>query len=222
MDEATKKANDMGIEAVFTKKRIIRRKKQFDESGSDEVKQSAEKSFKDEYFIFIIDQALSSLRSQFEQFKQYGCIYGKKFLKIEVDQDLSSIIYVTRKIKRLTVDDQQLPVLTQNPGSATALNQLYSSKKQPLCIILLSFLGFTSIKNIILLLKWISITFFRKPKNFKNDGSWAMITGSTDGIGKAFIVYVAKKCLNLILVSRNLSKLKNRTNEIQAKYIVIH
>ncbi|XP_022854115.1 uncharacterized protein LOC111375513 [Olea europaea var. sylvestris] len=37
MDEATKKANEMGIEAVFIEKRIIRRKKHFDESGSDEI-----------------------------------------------------------------------------------------------------------------------------------------------------------------------------------------
>ncbi|XP_022864218.1 zinc finger MYM-type protein 1-like [Olea europaea var. sylvestris] len=68
-DEAAKKASEMGIEAVFTEKRIIRRKKQFDESGSDEVKQSAEESFRVEYFIFIIDQALSSMRTRFEQFK---------------------------------------------------------------------------------------------------------------------------------------------------------
>ncbi|XP_022846277.1 uncharacterized protein LOC111369021 [Olea europaea var. sylvestris] len=81
--------------AYFKKK-----KKQFDESGSDEVKQSAEESFRVEYFIFIIDQALSSLRIEFEQFKQYGCICGKKFFKIEVDQNLSPINYVTRKIKQ--------------------------------------------------------------------------------------------------------------------------
>ncbi|XP_022866661.1 uncharacterized protein LOC111386427 [Olea europaea var. sylvestris] len=80
MDEAIKKTNEMGIEA-----------------------QSAEESFGFEYFIFIIDQALSSLRTRFEQFKQYGCICGKKFLEIEVDQDLSPINYVTRKIKRIAV-----------------------------------------------------------------------------------------------------------------------
>ncbi|CAI9779377.1 unnamed protein product [Fraxinus pennsylvanica] len=92
-------------------------------------------------------------------------------------------------------------------------------KTQPLWIILLSLLGFLSIiKNTIFLLKWIFITFFRKPKNLKSYGSWALITGSTDGIGKAFAFQLAKKGLNLILVSRNLSKLKNVSNEIQAKY----
>ncbi|CAA2984694.1 zinc finger MYM-type 1-like [Olea europaea subsp. europaea] len=79
MDEATKKTNEMGIEAVFTEKRIIQRKRQFDESVSDEVKQSAEESFRVEYFVFIIDQALSSLRTRFEQFKQYDDTFGFLF-----------------------------------------------------------------------------------------------------------------------------------------------
>lgn len=38
MDKATKRANEMGIEAIFWEKCIIRKKKQFDEIGSDEVK----------------------------------------------------------------------------------------------------------------------------------------------------------------------------------------
>ncbi|KAL2510309.1 Very-long-chain 3-oxoacyl-CoA reductase-like protein [Forsythia ovata] len=92
-------------------------------------------------------------------------------------------------------------------------------KTQPWWIITLSLLGFLSLfKNSIFLLKWIFITFFRKPKNLKKYGTWALITGSTDGIGKAFSFQLAKKGLNLILVSRNLSKLKNVTREIEAKY----
>lgn len=93
MDEAIKKANEMGIEVVFTEKRIIRRKKQFDENCSNEVKQSAEKSFRVEYFVFIIDQALSSLRTRFEQFKQYNVIFGFLFnLKRLRSVTLSSLL----------------------------------------------------------------------------------------------------------------------------------
>ncbi|XP_022852179.1 zinc finger MYM-type protein 1-like [Olea europaea var. sylvestris] len=46
MDESIKKANEMRIEAVFTEKRIIRRKKQFDENCSNEAKQTVEESFR--------------------------------------------------------------------------------------------------------------------------------------------------------------------------------
>jgi len=59
-------ANEMGVEAVFREKHMIRRKKQFDEDGSDEVTQSAEDSLRVNYFLFIIDRARSSFQTRFE------------------------------------------------------------------------------------------------------------------------------------------------------------
>ncbi|KAA8533249.1 hypothetical protein F0562_033218 [Nyssa sinensis] len=92
-------------------------------------------------------------------------------------------------------------------------------KTQPLWIILLSSLGFLSLfKHLTSLLRWLFITIIRPPKNLKNYGSWALITGSTSGIGKAFAVELAGKGLNLILVARNSQKLKAVSNEIQAKH----
>ncbi|XP_028056370.1 uncharacterized protein LOC114260441 [Camellia sinensis] len=56
--------------------------------------------------MYIIDQALSSLKSRFEQFQIYeenfGCYSGlwrKKFFKVEINQILSSVNYITRKIE---------------------------------------------------------------------------------------------------------------------------
>ncbi|XP_052193786.1 uncharacterized protein LOC127802132 [Diospyros lotus] len=46
MVEAKQIANEMGVEAVFLEKRMIQRKKQFDEDDSDEITQSAENSFR--------------------------------------------------------------------------------------------------------------------------------------------------------------------------------
>lgn len=92
-------------------------------------------------------------------------------------------------------------------------------KTQPLFVLLLSFIGFISfLKNFIIFLKWIFITFLRTPKNLvQSYGSWALITGSTDGIGKAFAFQLAQKGLNLILVARNLNKLQQVCYEIQAQ-----
>ncbi|PSN69174.1 NAD(P)-binding protein [Corynespora cassiicola Philippines] len=54
--------------------------------------------------------------------------------------------------------------------------------------------------------------------NFGPRGSWALITGASDGIGKEFALALAKKGYNLILVSRTESKLTALASDISAKY----
>lgn len=56
--------------------------------------------------------------------------------------------------------------------------------------------------------------------NFKKFGSWAVVTGCTDGIGKAYAEKLAKLGLNLVLISRTEEKLKNQAKEIEEKFKV--
>ncbi|PQQ05475.1 very-long-chain 3-oxoacyl-CoA reductase 1-like [Prunus yedoensis var. nudiflora] len=58
-------------------------------------------------------------------------------------------------------------------------------------------------------LQWVYVNFLRPAKNLKKYGSWALVTGPTDGIGKAFAFQLARKELNLVLVGRNPEKLKD-------------
>jgi hypothetical protein len=51
----------MEIEYIFHEKRIICKKKQFDENVNDEITQSAEEFFKIDYFLYIVDQVISSI-----------------------------------------------------------------------------------------------------------------------------------------------------------------
>ena len=44
---------------------------------------------------------------------------------------------------------------------------------------------------------------------------WAVVTGSTDGIGKAYAMELAKKGFNLVLISRSLDKLNAVAEEIK-------
>ncbi|KAH9708478.1 Very-long-chain 3-oxoacyl-CoA reductase-like protein [Citrus sinensis] len=103
------------------------------------------------------------------------------------------------------------------------INQLITisrrQQQQPWLVVLpVSALGFIILlKHSMSLLKCIYITFLRQPKNLKSYGSWALITGATDGIGKAFAHQLAQHGLNLILVSRNHNKLEKISNEIQAE-----
>ncbi|NXF81000.1 HSDL1 protein, partial [Sclerurus mexicanus] len=54
----------------------------------------------------------------------------------------------------------------------------------------------------------------------KKYGKWAVVTGSTDGIGKAFAEELAKRGVNIILVSRNKEKLEAVSRSISETYKV--
>ncbi|XP_024635530.1 very-long-chain 3-oxoacyl-CoA reductase 1 [Medicago truncatula] len=91
-------------------------------------------------------------------------------------------------------------------------------------------LGFISIcKSLFHFLNWIRIMFLRPRKKLKDYGSWAIITGSTDGIGKAMAFEFASKGLNILLVGRNPLKLEATSKEIidrnfgnvEVKFVVI-
>ena len=79
MNSSKEIAAKMKIEPIFREKCIIRRKKQFDENVNDEITQSAEEYFRINYFLYIVDQAISSIESRFEQFQIYENIFGFLF-----------------------------------------------------------------------------------------------------------------------------------------------
>lgn len=56
--------------------------------------------------------------------------------------------------------------------------------------------------------------FLRPGKNLKKLGQWCVITGATDGIGKAYAMSLAKKGINIVLISRTESKLHDVVKEI--------
>ncbi|KAL5531903.1 hypothetical protein ACEPAF_5466 [Sanghuangporus sanghuang] len=56
----------------------------------------------------------------------------------------------------------------------------------------------------------------KKYMSRSESGSWAVITGATDGIGKEFAVQLAKKGFNILLVSRSQDKLNVAASEIEA------
>ncbi|EEE50964.1 hypothetical protein OsJ_31531 [Oryza sativa Japonica Group] len=74
-------ALEMNIGTTFHKKREIKRKRHFDENRGEEsvASQTAEDSFRINYFIHVIDQAISSLTRRFEQYQGYQKIFGFLF-----------------------------------------------------------------------------------------------------------------------------------------------
>lgn len=73
------------------------------------------------------------------------------------------------------------------------------------------------IKKVMEFLSWFWTIFLRPSVDLKKLGSWAVVTGATDGIGKALAKQLAKKGLNIVLISRTQAKLDAVQKEIEQK-----
>merc|ERR1719215_996593 len=60
--------------------------------------------------------------------------------------------------------------------------------------------------------------FLRPGKNLRQYGEWAVVTGATDGIGRAYAFEMAKLGLKVLLISRTESKLIDVQKEITEKF----
>ncbi|GLA08589.1 hypothetical protein AnigIFM60653_010383 [Aspergillus niger] len=55
-------------------------------------------------------------------------------------------------------------------------------------------------------------------RSFGPKGSWAVVTGASDGLGKEFALQLARADFNILLVSRTASKLDTLSSEITTKF----
>ncbi|KAK2430351.1 zinc finger MYM-type protein [Trifolium repens] len=80
LNYATEIALELNIDPVFPQRRIIPRKRQFDENlNTPAVVLSEEESFRVNYFLYLVDQAIVSLNKRFEQYQQYESVFGFLF-----------------------------------------------------------------------------------------------------------------------------------------------
>lgn len=85
-----------------------------------------------------------------------------------------------------------------------------------LCVILGLFSVLSFLHDVV---RGVWASFFRGGKNLKKVyGSWAVVTGATDGIGKGMAFEFARKGQNVVLISRTQSKLDDCAEELKAKY----
>ncbi|CAB9514963.1 oxooacyl-coA reductase let-767 [Seminavis robusta] len=74
---------------------------------------------------------------------------------------------------------------------------------------------------VLLFIKKVAIsaykTFLRPAIDFTKLGKWAVVTGATDGIGKAYAFELAKRGVNVVIISRTESKLEAVKKEIDDK-----
>ena len=84
---------------------------------------------------------------------------------------------------------------------------------------------FYSVKNVLKLAyqlthgtKAFGLSLFRRPCFVKDYGQWAIVTGCTQGIGLAYTKELAKRKMNILLVSRNHDKLTELSKELEQHY----
>ncbi|PIK62401.1 putative estradiol 17-beta-dehydrogenase 12-B-like [Apostichopus japonicus] len=83
-----------------------------------------------------------------------------------------------------------------------------------------SFTIYYAVRVLLFLVKSFKMFGLRLGANPKKYGSWSVVTGATDGIGKAYAEQLAAKGLNVVLMSRTESKLDAVASEIASKYNV--
>lgn len=76
LGEARDIAEELETEPVFKQARIIRRKRQFAYEGRDEPVDSPQANFEVNCFNLILDKAVSSMESRFDQLKKHNDLFG--------------------------------------------------------------------------------------------------------------------------------------------------
>lgn len=88
-------------------------------------------------------------------------------------------------------------------------------------IVCVSVIGFQLARSLLRFLynKWLAPA-LKLNVNLRGMGRWAVITGSTDGLGKAFAFACAKRGMDVVLISRDLKKLEKVAADIESEHKV--
>jgi hypothetical protein len=117
LNYATEIALELNIDPVFPQKRKIQRKRQFDGNlNTASVELSEEESFRVNYFLYLVDQAVVSLKTRFEQYQQYESVFGFLFSSqnlqllddTTLDSSCSHLEQILKHDEQFDVDGKEL------------------------------------------------------------------------------------------------------------------
>ncbi|CAA6673987.1 unnamed protein product [Spirodela intermedia] len=94
---------------------------------------------------------------------------------------------------------------------------LETLQSQPSWVLVCLSLGTLSTFRFFISILQLVYIFLLSSKNLIDYGQWAIVTGPTDGIGKAMAFELARRGLNLVLVGRNPDKLSRASSEMKAE-----
>ncbi|BBM98140.1 17beta-estradiol 17-dehydrogenase / very-long-chain 3-oxoacyl-CoA reductase [Marchantia polymorpha subsp. ruderalis] len=89
-------------------------------------------------------------------------------------------------------------------------------------LLALAALGFVYVlRQVFMFVKWTWQTLLRPGKKLSKYGSWALVTGATDGIGRACCMRLAQEKINVIVVGRSPSKVQEVVKELESKNVQV-
>jgi 17beta-estradiol 17-dehydrogenase / very-long-chain 3-oxoacyl-CoA reductase len=100
---------------------------------------------------------------------------------------------------------------------ASSLPPPASASHSPPSLLLLALAALGALSLLDLLRRsscWLWRHFLRPGKALRRYGSWALVTGCTDGIGRSFAMELARRGLNLLLVARSREKAERLAADI--------
>ncbi|KAL3682821.1 hypothetical protein R1sor_000843 [Riccia sorocarpa] len=89
-------------------------------------------------------------------------------------------------------------------------------------LLALAAIGFLyALRQVCTFVKWTWQTFLRPSKKLSKYGPWALVTGATDGIGRACCIQLAKEKINVVVVGRSPAKVQEVVKELESKNIQV-
>ncbi|KAL0427226.1 UNVERIFIED_CONTAM: hypothetical protein Slati_2897400 [Sesamum latifolium] len=125
----------MDVKPTFPVKRLVLRKKQYDENTDDEDVRSPEEAFEYDYLNVITDMAIASLRNRFDELKRFESIFGflldSKRLKLLDESELWQCCNTFHStFSHGDKSDVDLMIFIQNSRFSKGLCQINSSSAQ--------------------------------------------------------------------------------------------
>ncbi|KAI7845568.1 hypothetical protein COHA_000857 [Chlorella ohadii] len=80
------------------------------------------------------------------------------------------------------------------------------------------YLAYATLRLLVRAARFVHTYFIRPDIDPKTFGSWAVVTGATDGMGRALAHQLAQKGLNIMLISRSEPKLRECAAELKERY----
>ncbi|GAA55416.1 estradiol 17-beta-dehydrogenase 12 [Clonorchis sinensis] len=161
---------------------------------------------------------LRSLQGRVHQATVRAVLYGRETWPLQTDDVRRLRILITNASEALLVLDGVNELLTSRIRRKSMTMSVQCALFSFMALLFFWKIIFPVLR--IIFLYTVGKRIYSRRNQLKKAGEWAIVTGATDGIGKAYARELAKDGLNIMLISRNQEKLDKISEEIKDQFHV--